>query len=307
MKIAIFGGTGFLGSYLVDALIAHGHSPILMARPAPGRQFSESPHYRMVSGDLSDKDTIHQVISEANAVIYNIGILREFPRHGITFQSLQYEKARDIMDIAAALGVRRFLLTSANGVKPDGTRYQRTKYLAEQHLQTGKLDGTIFRPSVIFGDPRGRMEFATQLLDEIIRSPAPAPLFHQGLLPIRAGAFRLSPIHVKDVAEIYVKALTDPAAIGKIQSLCGPDPLAWRTIIKTIGQAVGRNKKTLPVPVFPMKLAAGVLERFPSFPLTRDQLTMLLEGNTGDSSAVFKAYGIAPTPFNEETLSYLRG
>ena len=50
---------------------------------------------------------------------------------------------------------------SANGVKADGTPYQRTKYQAEEYLRASPLHWTIFQPSVIFGDPRGRMEFAT--------------------------------------------------------------------------------------------------------------------------------------------------
>ena len=290
----------------MDALIDQGHEPVLLTRPDQGRKTGADPHrYRTIPGHLHDKEAMRRVIFESEAVIYNVGILREFPHRGITFQALQYEGARDAMDMAAELGVRRFFLTSANGARADGTPYQRTKYLAEEHLHASGLAGTVFRPSVIFGDPRGRGEFATQLCEEIIRPPIPAPLFHPGMRLTEAGRFRLSPIHVKDVVEIYIKALTDPDAIGKTYPLCGPDALEWRAILKTIGRAVGRNKWTVPVPVFPLKIAAGLLDRFSAFPITRDQLTMLLEGNTGDSSAVFETYGMTPTPFDERTLAYL--
>jgi nucleoside-diphosphate-sugar epimerase len=77
----------------------------------------------------------------------------------------------------------------ANGVKADGTGYQRTKYMAEQYLKTTSLQWTVFRPSVLFGDPRDRMEFATQLHRDIVRSPLPAPLFYDGLVPVKAGMF----------------------------------------------------------------------------------------------------------------------
>jgi len=305
MNVAIFGGTGYLGSYLVDALIGDGHHPVLLVRPGSDRKVIHPEKCTLIPGDVNNGNGMHEVISQCQSVIYNVGILREFPDKNITFESLQYRGACHAMDIAAELGVERFLLTSANGAKSDGTAYQRTKYQAETHLQTSGLAGTVFRPSVIFGDPRGGMEFATQLCNEIIRIPVPAPFFYQGLLPINAGTFRMSPIHVKDMAEIYVKALVDPEAVGKTYILCGPDVLEWRAIIKTIGHAVGRNKFGLPVSVPAMKVIAGILERFPSFPLTRDQLTMLIEGNTGDSSSVFQAYGIQPTPFNETSLAYL--
>nr|VFJ58645.1 MAG: NADH dehydrogenase [Candidatus Kentron sp. FW] len=306
MKIAILGGTGYLGSYLVDALIARGHQPVLLVRPGSQEKIRNPSRCISILGEIHDKDTLRQVFSQCQAVIYNIGILREFPRKGITFQSLQYQGACRAIDIATELGIERFLLTSANGVKPDGTPYQHTKYLAEKYLRSSQLQATIFRPSVIFGDPRGHMEFATQLCDEIIRSPLPAPLFHKGLLPTNAGTFRVAPIHVKDVADIYVKALEDPNAIGKTYPLCGPDAWEWRLIIKTIGRAIERHKWTCPVPVLPLNIAAAIFETFPTFPITRDQLTMLLEGNTGDSSDVFRAYQINPTPFDETSLSYLR-
>nr|VFK15461.1 MAG: NADH dehydrogenase [Candidatus Kentron sp. LPFa]VFK31209.1 MAG: NADH dehydrogenase [Candidatus Kentron sp. LPFa] len=305
MKVAILGGTGFLGSYLVDALIAHGYRPALLARPGSEKRAPRKAECAWTTGEIHDKETLRRLFSGCEAVIYNIGILREFPRRGITFESLQYAGPKCAMDVATELGVTRFLLTSANGVKPDGTPYQRTKYRAEEYLRASALAGTVFRPSVIFGDPRGRMEFATQLYKEIIRAPLPAPLFHEGFLPFKAGRFRVSPIHVQDVAEIYVKALENPEAIHKTYTLCGPEALEWRAIMKIIGRAVGRNKWTVPVPVLPIRIAAALLERSADFPLTRDQLTMLLEGNTGDSSDVFDTYGITPTAFDEDALSYL--
>lgn len=61
----------------------------------------------------------------------------------------------------------------------------------------------------------------------------------------------------------------------------------------------------MPAPAWGVKIAAGLLERFPDFPITRDQLTMLMEGNTCDSREIFELIGIDPIPFNAETLQYL--
>lgn len=122
-------------------------------------------------------------MKDTDGVIYNIGILREFPRRGITFQALHSDAARRTMDAASEAGAKRYLLMSANGVKASGTAYQRTKFEAEQYLRTTALEWTIFRPSVVFSDPRDRMEFATQLLRDIIDAPLPAPLFFDGVQP----------------------------------------------------------------------------------------------------------------------------
>nr|VFK53615.1 MAG: NADH dehydrogenase [Candidatus Kentron sp. TUN]VFK60884.1 MAG: NADH dehydrogenase [Candidatus Kentron sp. TUN]VFK70098.1 MAG: NADH dehydrogenase [Candidatus Kentron sp. TUN] len=306
MKVAILGGTGYLGSYLVDALIANGHEPALLVRSKDSGKIHRAHQCTCISGALDQEEALRRTFSGCEAVIYNVGILREFPQHNITFKSLQYEDACRAMDVAADIGIARFILTSANGVKPDGTPYQRTKYLAEEHLRSSQLSGTVFRPSVIFGDPRGRMEFATRLCEEIIRPPYPAPLFHKGLMSLEAGTFQVAPIHVKNVADIYIKALEDPEAIGKTYSLCGPDALEWRTIIKIIGRAIGRKKWTFPVPAPLMSMVAAIFGNFSVFPITQDQLTMLLEGNIGDSSEIFDRYGVKSISFNEISLSYLR-
>jgi NADH dehydrogenase len=202
--------------------------------------------------------------------------------------------------------VGRFLLMSANGVKADGTAYQRSKYMAEQYLATTGLDWTVFRPSVLFGDPRGRTEFASRLLRDIIRSPLPAPLFFDGLLPLDAGEFRMSPVHVKDVAAVFVRALDMPETVGRVFELCGPGSLAWKDILQIIARAAGTTKRALPAPVLPLKALAMLLERYAFFPITRDQLTMLLEGNTCDEPGAFRIFALEPVAFDEANLAYLR-
>ncbi len=305
MKVTIFGGTGYVGSYLIDELLDKGHHPVLLVRPGSHNKVRHLKRCTLVDGDIASPDTIRTALAGTDAVIYNIGILREFSSSGVTYEALHFEGARRAMDIAEEVGVRRFLLMSANGVKANGTGYQRTKYMAEQHLKTTALDWTVFRPSVLFGEPRGRMEFATQLYRDIVRSPLPAPLFYEGLLPLNAGEFRMSPVYVKDVAAVFVQALDMPETVGRIFPLCGPESMSWKEILKTIATAAGTTKLALPAPALLLKGLASALDRFEFFPITRDQLTMLMEGNTCDEYNVFQNFGLEPTPFNITTLSYL--
>ena len=178
MKVALIGGTGFVGSYLVDALLDGGHVPVLMVRPGSESKLKHAGRCTTVSGDIKDPEAISKTIEGCDAAIYNVGILRESKRKGITFEAVQFEGAARTIDAAVKGGVKRFLLMSANGVKENGTPYQRTKFRAEQYLQNTQLDWTIFRPSVIFGDPRGRTEFCTALRDQLLQPPVPAPLFY---------------------------------------------------------------------------------------------------------------------------------
>ena len=306
MKVALFGGTGFVGGYLVDELIDQGHTPVVLVRPGSEHKLRHADACLRVGGAIEDPDAVRRTLEGADAAIYNIGILRAEPRRGVTFESLHLDGAKRAMELAAATGVSRFLLMSANGVCAEGTAYQKTKFMAEQYLQDTPLQWTVFRPSVLFGDPRGNMEFASQLYRDIVSWPIPAPLFYDGLLPVHAGSLEMSPIHVADVAHIVVASLERPETFGRIYPLGGPDRLSWKAILQTIAAATGKRLFGVPVPIWMMKAVVGLVERLPEFPMTRDQLTMLIQGNTCDSREVFVLFGMEPKPFSVENLAYLK-
>jgi NADH dehydrogenase len=305
MKVAVFGGTGYVGSYLVDRLIGGGHTPRLLIRPGSERKLRQAERCEVVNGEIEDAAAVARCMVGADAAIYLIGLLREFPAKGITWEVSHYVGAVAAMNAALDHGVRRFLLMSANGARPGGTGYQSTKYRAEQHLASTSLDWTVFRPSVMFGDPRGQMEFCTQLRDEMVMRPVPAPLFHEGLWPGGAGRFRMSPVAVEDVAGAFVQALETPSSLGRVLPLCGQEALEWREILRIIAEACGRRKLMLPAPAGLVGAVAGVFDRFEWFPVTRAQLQMLLEGNVCDGRDAWKMFGIEPQPFNAAALAYL--
>lgn len=305
MRVAIFGGSGFVGSFLVDALIAAGHEPSLMVRLGSERKVKQAERCRLVAGNLSSTTAIDATLENCDAVIYSVGILKESPKQGITFEELQYNGVVRVAESAKTRGISRFLLMSANGAKSTGTPYQETKFRAEEHVRASGFDVTIFRPSVIFGEPRGRMEIGTQLYAEMISPPIPAVGFFTGWRPYR-GAVAMSPVHVEDVAQAFLTALRESSTIGKTYVLGGPEVLAWAEMLRRIARTVGRKKWILPMPIGIMKLAAALLDWLPFFPVTRDQLTMLAEGNTADPAALAQLIGRQPKAFNEAHLAYLR-
>ena len=307
MKVALFGGTGFVGSYILDQLLEQGHQPTLLIREGSDKKVHSPENCTIIKGDISNEESIKQAINGSDAVIYCIGLIREFKSRGITFERTQFEGATMCMNTATDLGVKRFILMSANGVCPNGTDYFKTKWMAEQYLKNTELDWTIFRPTAIFGDPRGhgRPEFCSQLNRDMISLPIPAPLFHKGLNPFDAGNFQMSMIHIKDVANFFVKSIDDKKDYKKIIELGGED-VTWREIIKLISSAVGKNKLMIPAPVVAVQTVASVLDRFSWFPVTKDQLTMLVEGNTCDSTKYFSENDFTPLPFNIDNLSYLK-
>jgi NADH dehydrogenase len=194
---------------------------------------------------------------------------------------------------------------SANGARPDGIAYQRTKFEAERYLAGSGIAGTVFRPSLIFGDPRGRMEFATRFRDETINTPFPAPGFFSGWSPSR-GSFWVTPVHVEDVAEAYLRALEGDDAVERTFTLGGARTLSWPDLIRTIAAACRLCKLIVPVPAWSVRTAAAVLDRFDFFPMTRDQFTMLMEGDTVESIADFERLSTRPRAFEADELAYLR-
>lgn len=304
MRVALIGGTGFVGRYLVDALRASRRDLSLLVRPGSESKLALPADCRIVRGDLGSRDAIARTLENSDAVIYNVGILREFPRSGITFEALQFDGLVQVVDAARECGLSRLLLMSANGVSANGTAYQRTKYRAEQYAKGSGLAVTVFRPSVIFGNPRGAMEFATQLYRDMVKPPIPALGFFSGWNPAR-GQVLMSPVHVEDVAMAFSSALGDASTIDQTYSLGGPETLSWTEMLTRIAAGAGRRKWIIPMPLGVMQLAAATLDWLPLFPVTRDQLTMLASGNTADASELEALIGRQPRSFTAENLAYL--
>ena len=189
-------------------------------------------------------------------------------------------------------------------VKSPGTPYQDTKFRAEEFVKQSGLEWTIFRPSVIFGDSNGLQEITNQLYCELVKPPIPAIAFHTGWSPKGNGVV-MSPVHIQDVADAFIGSLSDADTIGKTYVLGGPDVLTWEEMVQRVATAVGRRKWMLPMPVGLMRFGATLFDWLPFFPATRDQLTMLAEGNVADSADLETLINRAPTAFVPENLSYL--
>ena len=315
MKVSVFGGSGFVGDYIISELVKNNINPYVLVRLGNESKITENRKCNIITGDIDNGTAVEQTMMNTEAVIYNIGIIREFKsspslsisvHNEITFEKLHYEGLKKCVDQAKKLNIKRFILMSANGVKENGTGYQSTKYRAEEYLKNSGLDYTIFQPSLIFGDSSDKIEFCKQLKNDMLSLPVPAPLFHKGFLPLKAGSFKMSPVHVKDVAKCFVAALKEQKSVGKTYPL-GGDELTWKEITKTIAIASDKEDKMfIPAPVLPVKIVASLFDRFPWFPIAKDQLTMLLEGNTCDGTEAFNLFNVKePIKFNIDTLDYL--
>ena len=107
MKVALFGGTGFVGSYIIDELLANKHKPKLLVREGSEKKLLQADKCEVFQGDLSDGAAVKKTISKADVVIYSIGLVREFPHRGITFQETQFDGVKQTVDIALDCGIKK--------------------------------------------------------------------------------------------------------------------------------------------------------------------------------------------------------
>lgn len=290
MYVFITGATGFIGREILSQLTAAGHRARALVRRGSEQKLAALQSVDVHFGDPAETETLEGALAGCDAVIHLVGIIREFPDKDITFQKLHVDATRNLIKAAEAQGVKRFLHMSANGARPDAkAAYHQTKWQAEELLRASKLDWTIFRPSLVFGRDG---EFVTMLADLIRRLP---------VIPIIGnGRYRMQPVAIEDLALSVVKALDLPETIGQTYHVGGAESYTYEQIIDLTGKAIGKNSvKKLRHPLFMIRPAIKMLEGVAAFPITSDQLTMMLEGNVCDPSPWANTFGIKPTSYAE--------
>jgi NADH dehydrogenase len=293
MKIFLSGGTGFVGGHLRRALTDSGYEIRLLVHKRGG---SFEQGVEPVEGDITLPRTFSAALPGCDAAINLVGIIREFPARGATFEKLHVEGAKNMLHAANAAGVKRYIHMSALGTRPGATSaYHRSKFQAEELVRASGLDWTIFRPSIIFGPGD---EFVNRLAGFIRGLPA-VPV-------IGDGTYRLQPIAGADVARCFAMALEMPETLGKTFDLCGPDRFTYNELLDTIGLVLGRPMvRKIPNPLAIMKVVVPILQGFSFFPITMDQILMLVEENICDGKWR-ETFRFEPQRFADGIASYLR-
>jgi len=293
MKLFITGGSGFVGREVISQLVALGHQ----VRALTHRNDVLDSAVETVGGDIGEVDSLSGSLKGCDAVIHLVGIIRESPAKGVTFAKLHVEATQNMVRAATEQGVRRFLHMSANGARADAvTDYHKTKWAAEEELRRSNLDWTIFRPSLIFG-PHDQF---VNLLAQLIRTLPLVPVMGDG-------RYRLQPVWVGDVAAGFVRALNCRESIGRSFECGGPEAYSYDQILDLIGRALGKSKvRKFHQPLLLMKPVVAAMQSIPQFPMTSDQLAMLLEGNICDPEPWRRALNLDLKGFTEGISEYLR-
>lgn len=293
MKVAVTGGTGFVGPALVQALLDAGHEVVVLEHRRPV-EVADSPRLLRVKGDVTDRESLKRAFEGCDAVAHLVAIIRQDRSKGITFERVHVEGTRNVVEAAKAAGVRRFLLMSANGVESSmDTGYFRTKREMERLVKEAGFEWTIFRPSYIAGSREGGFD---HLFAGVVDKAPVLPLF-------AGGRFEMMPVARKDVAEAFARALDRPVSIGKTYVLVGPERFTWKEYLQRLSRVRRRRRALVPVPGWAVLGMAGALG--PLFPADKDQLRMLMLGNVGDGSEAVRDLGLRLEPW-ESAVAGLR-
>ena len=300
--VTVFGGSGFVGRYAVRALAKHGwRVRVAIRRPhlAPElKVMGDVGQIEIVQANVRDADSVRRALEGADACVNLVGVLFERGRQG--FDALHATAPKTIAEIAASLGVRRFVQISAIGADAGSTaKYAKTKAAGEAAARAAYPGATILRPSVVFG---AEDAFFNRFGAMAAMAPA-LPL-------IGGGKTRFQPVFAGDVGEAIAAALNDPATAGKTYELGGPAVYTFKELMQVVLRESLQKRALVAIP-FPIASIMGKVGDIAAIlpfapPITSDQVENLRHDNVvGASAQGLAALGVQPTPLDSVLPTYM--
>ena len=294
-RVAVFGGAGFLGRYIVKRLAAAG-AGVRVAGRDPERATFLKPAGAVgqivpVQANLRYPASVAAALEGVDAAINCVGLLAE--RGAQSFAAVHVRGARAIAEAAAEAGLARLVHVSAIGADPAAkAAYARSKAEGEAAVQAAFPQAAILRPSLIVGPE-----------DDFFNRFAAMARLLPALPLIGGGETRFQPAWVGDVAEAAIRALDRP---GETFELGGPRIYSFRQLMELMLAEIGRRRLLVPVPFEVMKAKATVLQLLPGAPITPDQVELLKRDTiVPEGAAGFAELGLEPTAIEALLPGYL--
>lgn len=298
MNVAVAGGTGLLGREITRAILDAGHAVTVVSRSNPTKDLID-PRAQWKSGDVTSLESLTDALRGCHAVVDAVQFPNspiENPKKGFTFENIDYNGTKNLVDAAKAAGVRRFIGISGAGAAEDGKyHWLRFKFKEEQHIKASGLDYTIFRPSWLFG-PR---DVALNRFMGFAKILPFVPV-------IGNGKTRINPLFVNDLGAHVTAALTTPASIGKTFEIGGPETLTMDEIVKTALRVSGKKRFLLHQPNALMKMIAGIVQHAPGRPLTPDAIDFITMEGVVDTTDLQQTFGLPLTRLEDGLATYLK-
>lgn len=292
MRIAITGGTGFIGHHLAHRLLTGGHEVVLLARSSRNNDLSGTPS-RFVASDLSDTAVLAEAFAGCDAVAHCAGINRELGAQ--TFERSHIEGTRNVVAAAQQAGVKKIVLMSFLRARPNcGSRYHESKWGAEEIVRNSGIDHTIVKAGMVYG-------LGDQMLHHLSYSLHTFPLFATVGLQEKG----IRPLAVEDLVKILDAALVKGRLPRQTVAVAGAEELYLSEIVRRVSAVIGKHIWLLPAPLwfhYGMALLWEATMKIP--PVARAQVRILAEGVTEPALPCDSLpYDLMPTrKFTEEQI-----
>lgn len=294
-RIAVLGGTGFIGSSLMFYLLQLGYQLHVLYNKRKPELESLRDQIKLFQGSIEDEESLRACFEGCDEVFHLVGIIAETRKN--TFAGTVEQGTKNVVAAAKDAGVKKIYYLSALGTDENAeSNYYKSKYVAEQTVKDSGLDYTIFRPSVVFGPDD---DFINRVIKMVRLSP---------LVPVIGdGKYKLQPVYVEELCAVMADSTRRDFTSQKVYEIGGAEALTYLEIVDIIKRAVGMpSKSNIHLPLGMMKAVAAILEKIlKPAPLTRDQLKMMAAGSTCDQTIVEKEFGVKFSSLEFQILSYV--
>jgi len=271
MKIAITGGTGFVGGHLARILVEKGHQVILISRGKDRRDGSifQLKNTHIANVGTNDSKKLEEAFTGCDAVAHCAGINREIGQQ--TYKKVHVEGTQNVVDAAKRARVKKVAILSFLRARPDcGSGYHESKWAAEEIVRNSGLDYTVFKAGVIYGK-------GDHMLDHLSHAFHTFPIFAM----VGMNDQLICPTAVEDLINVVAASLVEGRLSRQTVSVMGPEELTLSAAVKRVASVVGKHPFYLRLPLAFHYTLSWVVERIMTIPLISSAQTRILsEGIT---------------------------